>query len=190
MDSPGIDAGHPESVWLRELQAHGSRANAGLYGGTPQASKSRPQVLVNTGLLHPARDIFPASKYDNDHSEEADSMGAKGTFELWQESGARYVTVDIHVRGLLPNTPYRVYFDKNGITPLVVSTAGPSMYMGLLYTDDLGMATWAYAAAPGDWAPGVYAWSVYINKIVWDGDKLVVNSTVLISDNLEFELQE
>ncbi len=190
VDSPDIDAGHPESVWLRELQNHGYRSNIGLYGGTPQASKSRPKFLVQVGLLYLATDIFPGSKYDNAHSQEADRMGAKGTFEVWQESGAKDVTIDVHVRGLSPDTTYRVYFDKDGVTPQVVGTAGPSVYMGLLRTDDIGMATWTYTSAPGDWARGVYTWSIYINKIAWNGDKLIVNNTVLISDNLEFEIQE
>jgi len=147
------------------------------------------KILVDAGILYPATDVFAASKYDNIHTQEADSMGAKGSFEVWQESSAKYVTAVVRVTGLLHNTVYRVYFDENGITPLVVGTAGPCMYMGLLYTDDSGTATWTYTSAPGDWDPGIHMWSVYINKIVWSDDKLVVNHTVLISENLEFEIQ-
>jgi len=44
VNSPGIDAGDPNSDWTAELWPHGKRINMGAYGGTPQASMSGSAV--------------------------------------------------------------------------------------------------------------------------------------------------
>ena len=55
VSSPLIDAGNPQSLaWTAEQDPNGRRLNIGLYGGTPQASKTPPDGFViviypNTG---------------------------------------------------------------------------------------------------------------------------------------------
>ncbi|MHC4538507.1 MAG: phosphodiester glycosidase family protein [Planctomycetota bacterium] len=42
--SPAVDAGDPDSGWIRELWPHGRRANIGAFGGTSEASMSLSDV--------------------------------------------------------------------------------------------------------------------------------------------------
>jgi len=53
--SPCIDAGYPNSDWSAELWPHGQRINAGVYGGTPQASLSPTNLGHRTDLNHDGR---------------------------------------------------------------------------------------------------------------------------------------
>ena len=86
---------------------------------------------------------------------------------------------------------------KNGLGPMLVelvnrqmvslvagnvATAGPCILIGTLTTDATGYAEWYYETP--DLAVGTYQWSVYINKIGYK-----VNHTVLISDNLDFQIE-
>ena len=43
--SPSIDAGDPEAPYGSETEPHGRRLNLGRYGGTEEASRSRPTGL-------------------------------------------------------------------------------------------------------------------------------------------------
>jgi hypothetical protein len=42
--SPCVDAGDPNSDWIKELWPHGKRINLGVYGNTPQTSMSLSEV--------------------------------------------------------------------------------------------------------------------------------------------------
>jgi len=142
----------------------------------------KPKAVVDAGVIAPAVAVFPGTKYDNIHTQEALEDGATGSFTVNQAASAKFVVVQVAVDGLLPSSTYRVYFDQNGITAGNVATAGPCILIGTLTTDATGYAEWYYETP--DLAVGTYQWSVYINKIGYK-----VNHTVLISDNLDFQIE-
>ncbi len=56
-NSPGIDAGDPDSDWTAELWPHGKRTNMGAYGGTSQASMSLSTIGNIANLNNDPYDI-------------------------------------------------------------------------------------------------------------------------------------
>ncbi len=146
----------------------------------------KPKAVVDAGVVAPAINVFPDTKYTNTHTQEALDMGATGSFIVEQAASAKFVVVQFSVAGLLPNATYRVYFDNNGITAGDVTTAGPCTLINTFTTDADGAADWYYET--GALSAGTYQWAVYINKIAYypGTTKLSVNHTVLISDNLNF----
>lgn len=149
----------------------------------------KPKAVVDTGILLPALDVFPGTKYDNIYTQQADDMGAAGTFDVDQPTSGKWVAILFWVEGLLPNTTYRAYIDQNGINESApagdCSTAGPCTLINTFTTDADGVAAWYYEAYP---SPGTYQWSLFINRIIYTGPKLTTNNTVLISDNLDFTI--
>ncbi len=146
----------------------------------------KPKAVVDAGVIAPALTVFPDTKYNNAHTQEAYDMGATGSFIVEQAASAKFVVVQFSVAGLLPNATYRAYLDGNGITAGNVATAGPCTLVNTFTTDADGVADWYYET--GALSTGTYQWAVYINKIAYypDTTKLSVNHTVLISDNLNF----
>ncbi len=150
-----------------------------------------PRAVVDAGVLETANLVFPGTKYVNPYTLEAETMGAAGTFVVDQPASKKWVVVWVNVAGLIPNTTYRAYIDQDGIDEAApsgdASTAGPCQLKGTFTTDASGNGAFYYEAL--DLAVGTYQWSVYINRIIYSGPKLVVNNTVLISENLNFTIE-
>ncbi len=152
------------------------------------AGSGKPRAIVDAGLFGLPTDVFPGTKYVNSHTAEAELMGAEGSFTVGQPMSMDWVGIWVAVGGLIPNATYRAYLDQTGITPGDLSTAGPCQLKGTFTTDASGNGVFYYEVL--DLTPGTYAWSLYINKIAYDRNgKLVVNHTVLISENLDFTIE-
>ena len=134
--------------------------------------------LYKTELLIPAGDMFPGSVYDNIYQ----IPGSEGKVIVIQPNDNN-VTLTVLVDGLEPNKLHKVSFDKSGIIPDVVSTAGPWETMGYFTTNGDGHGEWSYDSA-GTLGIGTYTWSVFINR------QVPVNATVLISYNVEFKIEQ
>jgi hypothetical protein len=147
----------------------------------------KPKAVVDAGIIAPAVDVFGAgTKYDNTYSQQAKSMTATGSFTVNQAASAKYVVVMASMANLLPNTVYRVYFDQNGIVPGDLGTAGPCMLIDTVTTDADGAIDWYYDT--GDLPVGTYCWSLYLNLYNKTGGNKI-NHTVLVSDNLDFNIE-
>ncbi len=152
------------------------------------ASSGKPKAITDAGLFELPQYVFPGTKYINSHTAEAELMGAEGSFTVGQPTSLDWVGIWVAVGGLLPNATYRAYLDQSGIVAGDISTAGPCALKGTFTTDEDGNGVFYYEVL--DLAPGTYSWSLYINKIAYDRyGKLVVNNTVLISDNLDFTIE-
>ncbi len=155
---------------------------------TTFAGSGKPRAITDAGLFALPQDVFPSTKYVNSHTAEAAIMGAEGSFTVGQPTSLDWVGIWVAVGGLLPNATYRAYLDSTGVIVGDLSTAGPCTFKGTFTTDATGNGVFYYEVL--DLAPGTYAWSLYINKIAYDRNgKLVVNNTVLISENLDFTIE-
>ncbi len=139
--------------------------------------KTDTNTVVSEANMIPAVDMFPNSTYDN----TSQIPGCYGTVKI-ALSEDRYVVFDIYSEGLTPNSLYKVFFDKDGIEPGKVSTSGPWKEIDTFVSDDNGSGQWNYAVPIEDYHTGMHIRSMFINRTD-------INRPVLISNNIEFEIQ-
>ncbi|MBN1270295.1 MAG: right-handed parallel beta-helix repeat-containing protein [Kiritimatiellae bacterium] len=112
--SPCIDLGAPTSVYTNELPPNGSNVNIGIYGNTPQASKSRTNAWLvalnyqDGGTLTAATDTT-----DRVYWRSAGlPSGATVRIELSRDSG-KPGTWEVVVTGLLASSGYYTWTSTN-----------------------------------------------------------------------------
>jgi len=131
----------------------------------------------NAAIFWPAADAFPGTVYDNAYQ----IPGATGKVNMIQPKGNVDVIFAVSVDGLTPNSRYLPHLDYTGIKFGNIATAGPWVEFDEFWTDEHGHGEWNFIALGGTFPPGVYTYSIFINRTD-------ANYTVLISENLAFEI--
>jgi hypothetical protein len=145
----------------------------------------KPKAILDLGPLATANVVFPGTNYDNPVTQAAETDGATGDFTVNQAASNKRVVIQAWLYNLQPSTTYRVYLDTNGINESAPSgdrsTAGPFSLLDTITTDADGYGYFYQQTL--DLAPGTYQWTLFINQIGYR-----FNYTVLISENLDFEI--
>ena len=150
-----------------------------VIGAQAAVGKVTKSTGKDAAAMIPAVEMYPGTVYDNIYQIPE----AKGKVNMIQPNGNVDVIFGVSADGLSPNSEYKVYFDKTGVTQYDVATAGSWILMGSFWTDDYGQGDWNYTAPAGDLVVGEYVWSVFINRVD-------VGLTVLISFNVEFVIEQ
>lgn len=124
-------------------------------------------LCVSVDLI-PAFEMFPGSVYDTGFTNSY--ADAEGTITICKGE------MNITTRNLVSGNTYTVYFDTNGVTQGVATTAGPWVSEGTFIADSNGDGTWTHSMGLSS---GIYTYSVFIN----------CGPTMLISYDLNFVVE-
>lgn len=152
------------------------------------------RTVVDRACLRPAWSVFPDmpgadSPYDTSYSREFGTEDglypdAEGDIVVRQPVTEKEVSIDIVVTGMIPSDLHTVYFNMDGITDGVVSTAAGNALVGAFTTDADGKGHYLYEATEGTLASGNYEIAVFIN-----GTASPYRRTLLISKNVQFRIK-
>ncbi|NCD23099.1 MAG: hypothetical protein EOL90_09190, partial [Spartobacteria bacterium] len=162
--SPLIDTGHPQSLaWTAETDPNGRRLNVGLYGGTPEAS--RTPLAGSIQLIAPIDGgsvagtnvvlrwaVGGAATNDTVRLEYSPDNGLTWTNIVvgWPAASGSYVWNSVpygrSALGLWRATLETLGLEANVIAPFILRNGGTIPY----YVNDTNLAGDVYCTAPGD----------------------------------------
>lgn len=171
--SPMIDMGAPHTAWSNEPAPHGSRRNIGLYGNTPQASKSNTNRWIQVvtamsggvmsgginliwgfggGAMATNQPVQLEYSFDDRQTWIRIGNAVVGAGQLYWQSDQRQAGVE-----LFPSSPdglWRIYLlgDTN-VTDMTDDYFGLRNSPFKYYLNDTSMVNDVYTTAPGFDAP-------------------------------------